>query len=82
MQVTVNATPDSGYAVDTITVTAADSSNVPVTGGKFTMPGQAVTVTVTFKESAGESYIVDFEGDGENANRRLGTQAAFPRKGA
>ncbi len=65
VQVTVNATPDSGYAVDTITVTAADSSNVPVTGGKFTMPGQAVTVTVTFKESAGESYIVDFEGAGE-----------------
>jgi len=65
VQVTVNATPDSGYAVDTITVTAADSSNVPVAGGKFTMPGQAVTVTVTFKESAGESYIVDFEGDGE-----------------
>ncbi len=46
--VTVNATPDSGYAVGTITVTGADSSNIPVTDSTFTMPAQGVTVTVTF----------------------------------
>ena len=51
VQVTVNASPNSGYVLDAITVTAADSSNVPVSGGKFTMPAQAVTVAVSFKEA-------------------------------
>jgi hypothetical protein len=63
--VTVNATANSGYAVGTITVTAADSSNVPVSGNTFTMPSQDVTVTVTFVEFAAGTYVVDFEGDGE-----------------
>lgn len=46
--VTVNATPDSGYAVDTITVVGADLTPIVVSGSTFTMPDQAVTVTVTF----------------------------------
>ena len=63
--VTINATPADGYAVGTITVTAADESNVPVTGNTFTMPSQDVTVTVTFVEFDAETYVVDFEGEGE-----------------
>ena len=66
--VTVNTTADSGYGVDTITVTAADTSNVAVSGNTFTMPAQAVTVAVTFaveEAPPAGSYIVDFEGEGE-----------------
>ncbi len=50
--VTITASPAEGYEVDTITVTAADQSTVTVTDNKFTMPAQAVTVTVTFKEAS------------------------------
>lgn len=56
--VTVNATPDGGYAVDTITVTAADTSNVPMSGTTFTMPAQAVTVTVTFQVFVGSDLYI------------------------
>lgn len=65
VEVTINPQANIGYAVDAITVTAADSSNVPVSNNKFTMPAQAVTVAVSFKEASGETYIVDFEGAGE-----------------
>lgn len=50
--VTITASPAEGYEVDTITVTAADQSTVTVTDNEFTMPAQAVTVTVTFKEAS------------------------------
>ncbi|MDD2239884.1 MAG: lamin tail domain-containing protein [Kiritimatiellae bacterium] len=56
--VTVNPTPDSGYAKDTITVTAADTSNVEVTGETFTMPAQAVTVAVTFQEASTSGALI------------------------
>jgi hypothetical protein len=56
--VTINATPADGYAVGTITVTAADESNVPVDGTTFTMPSQDVTVTVTFVEYEGGALII------------------------
>ncbi|MCR5413185.1 MAG: hypothetical protein K6F50_00465 [Kiritimatiellae bacterium] len=49
--VTITAIPDTGYAVETITVTAADESPVEVTNGAFTMPAQEVTVAVTFAPS-------------------------------
>lgn len=56
--VTINASATSGYAVGTITVTAADSSDVPVNGTTFTMPSQNVTVTVTFVEFTGSDLII------------------------
>lgn len=59
--VTINATPADGYAVGTITVTAADTSNVPVAGSTFNMPAQGVTVSVTFTESAAPNVLITFE---------------------
>ena len=50
--VTIMASPAEGYEVDAITVTAEDQSTVTVTDNEFTMPAQAVTVTVTFKEAS------------------------------
>ncbi len=56
--VTINATADSGYTVGTKTVVAADASPVTVTGNTFTMPAQAVTVTVTFVEAAASRIVI------------------------
>ena len=51
--VTISATPDAGYAVDTVTAAAANGSTIPVNGSgvsyTFTMPASAVIVNVTFK---------------------------------
>lgn len=53
--VTVTATPDKGYALETLTVTDKNSSALDLTdkgGGKytFTMPSGPVTVTATFMD--------------------------------
>lgn len=48
--VTLTATPDSGYELDTLTVTDGDNNEVTVTNNKFTMPASNVTVTATFKQ--------------------------------
>ena len=49
--VTIEYTPAEGYTIDSIVVTAADGTNVPVIGNRyFIMPtGNNVTVKVTFK---------------------------------
>ena len=49
--VTLTVTPDTGYELDTLTVTDASNNSVPVTGNKFTMPNSDVTVSATFKSS-------------------------------
>lgn len=49
-EVTLSNTPKIGWRFDSYTVTAADSSSVTVTDGKFTMPEKDVTVTATFVE--------------------------------
>jgi len=71
--VTIVPAPESGYAVGTITVTAADSSDVPVTGNTFTMPAQAVTIDVTFVEFTGSalfiSEVADPSGTGGDRGR-------------
>ena len=46
--ITITPTANDDYEVDTVIVTGA-SGNVTVTDNKFTMPAEAVTVTVTFK---------------------------------
>ncbi len=51
--VTLTVTPDSGYVLDTLTVTDSRGNTIKLTsqsGGKytFTMPGRAVTVKATF----------------------------------
>lgn len=51
-ELTVVGTPNAGYAVKTITVAptnAESTTTVAVTNGKFTMPAEAVTVTVEFE---------------------------------
>ncbi len=51
--VTITATPETGYELDTVTVTRADNQTVTVSGTgntrTFTMPGQTVTVSATYK---------------------------------
>jgi len=48
--VTITATPEDGYLVNEIIVKTAGGVDVAVTDGKFTMPAEAVTVTVTYKK--------------------------------
>ena len=50
-EMTVEATPETGYTVDKITVTDSDGGDVTVTGNSFTMPAKGVTVAVTFKKA-------------------------------
>lgn len=52
--VTLTATPDVGYELDTLTVLDANSNPVTVTNNQFTMPNSNVTVSATF---AIASYI-------------------------
>ena len=52
----VTATPNRGYQVDTVTATGATVNTLGNNKYSFTMPSQAVTVTVTFK--AATSYIL------------------------
>lgn len=57
--VTLYVTPDSGYEIESVTVTAANGAAVTVTGGSqqsgdaflytFSMPASAVTASATFK---------------------------------
>ena len=55
--VTVTATPNKGYAVDTVTAKKGDDTEITLTAGAgsgvytFTMPASNVTVSATFKEA-------------------------------
>lgn len=55
--VTITATPDEGYMVDTITVNSGQRK-VEVTGNTFVMPKSNVDVTVTFKLKPADKYNV------------------------
>lgn len=59
--VTIAATPDTGYAVDTVSVTkVGDSSvSVSVSNNTFVMPSYSVTVGVTFKQSKQSDITVE-----------------------
>jgi len=64
--VTINAIPDGGYAVDTTTVLDSTGGVVSVSGGEFTMPALAVTVTVTFQVHTGSAlYITEVADPGD-----------------
>ena len=61
--VTITLTPDSGYSTNTVKVTDADDSNIPVnklSANKYTfvMPNKDVTVSATFAEAS--KYTVTF----------------------
>lgn len=47
-EVTITATPSTGYSLGTITVTDANNNPITVTNGKFIMPESNVTVSATF----------------------------------
>ena len=76
--VTITATPDSGYEVESISVVDEDDNDVTVTSNQFIMPSKDVTVTVTFIQLAyemtadgwGAAYAVKTEqsGSSDNAN--------------
>jgi hypothetical protein len=58
--VTLTVTPDSGYVLDTLTVTDSRGNEIkltPQSGGKytFTMPNRAVTVKATFASLPGDT---------------------------
>lgn len=57
--VTLTPNPADGYEIDTLTVTGESGDTVSVTNSSFTMPGEAVTVTATFKA---KSYPVSLSG--------------------
>lgn len=57
-EITLTATPDDGYILDSWTVTGADSTPITVTNNKFTMPASNVAVSATFKVKEGESYTL------------------------
>ena len=48
----LTATPANGYALDSFSVTDANTNAITVTNGAFTMPASNVTVSATFKETA------------------------------
>lgn len=51
-EVTITATPDEGYKVKSYSVTGVNTNlAVTVNNGKFKMPADAVTVSVTFNQS-------------------------------
>ncbi|MGN0454369.1 MAG: hypothetical protein ACI4G1_04265 [Ruminococcus sp.] len=47
--VTITASPKSGYKLVSVSAKGADGTVLTVSGNKFTMPAQAVTVTATFE---------------------------------
>ncbi len=67
---TVNPTPDTGYVVDTITVTDANNKSVEVTDGTFVMPVTDVTVSVTFKEVIDILGCITWDDEDNNDGKR------------
>ena len=47
--ITITVNPDSGYELNTLTVTDSDDNSITVTNNSFTMPASSVTVNATFK---------------------------------
>lgn len=51
--VDLTVTPDEGYFLKSLTVTAEDGSNIPVEDGSFVMPEKSVTITAVFGSTEG-----------------------------
>ncbi|MBO4689525.1 MAG: C10 family peptidase [Paludibacteraceae bacterium] len=65
--VTITATPDHCYELETLSVKDTDNNVITVTDNTFIMPDKAVTVTATFKVSR---YTVTTESD-NNGNASI-----------
>lgn len=61
VEVTLTATPDTGYGFDAWNVKDAGNNIITVTNNKFTMPASNVTVSATFKDVSSESGTVEFD---------------------
>ena len=60
-EITIEATPADGYTLSAITVTGETSNTAyTVTDGKFTMPSENVTLSVTFEADLGATATFDF----------------------
>ena len=68
--VTVRATPDTGYAVGTITWNGKTITN----GGTFTMPTEQVEITATFKK---DSYPLYFDSSVDNGSFTISSDFTF-----
>ena len=64
--VSIVATPDIGYGIDTISVTKVgdSSTGVAVNNNSFVMPSYSVIVNVTFKQVAAYSIKIDSSANG------------------
>ncbi len=58
-EITVTATPNTGYAVDTMTYTDSEGEHDIPSAGTFTMPASDVTVSVTFIKKNVQSVTLD-----------------------
>ena len=68
--VTVRATPDTGYAVGTITWNGKTIAN----GGEFSMPAEQVEIKATFKK---DSYPLNFDSSVANGKFTLSSDFTF-----
>ena len=67
--ITLAATPEDGYKLDSWTVTGDVSSDaITVTSNQFAMPAEAVTVAATFVE---DSYTISFDGNGADGGTEV-----------
>ncbi len=57
--ITLTVSPDDGYELESLTVTGTDGTAITVTDKTFTMPGQDVSVSATFKASASSDTDTD-----------------------
>ncbi len=63
-EVTVTATPNTGYELDGSIAVNGTSGSITVNNNKFTMPQENVTVTVAFKPVGGASHTTELERGG------------------
>lgn len=73
--VTLTANPASGYQFDSWNVTTAESENLTVTSGTFTMPASNVTVSANFTELPPEVYSISVSGGIAKVNGNAVTSA-------
>ena len=57
-EITLTATPTTGYVLDSWSVKDASNNTIAVTGDSFTMPASNVIVSATFKVASGTTYTV------------------------
>lgn len=85
-EVTINGTPDSGFALTDLTVTKSDSTTVDVSGTgntrTFTMPDDSVTINAVFSAPLVASDItvenMTYNGSDQNVTVKCGTTTLSP----